>query len=200
MGRLLTALCIVALTVTNTSAGLAQTSAPTPRAGTAAYDAAWRRSLPEPATIQMPRLEFSQTAADEQDYDKYYYFNRVSTSFADALADLRDCDELSHGLRSSNGVSPALAAQYGLASAAIANVLVVAIFGSSAKRQMRRENMRRCMHYKGYARYGLRKDLWNEFNFEEGFSGLDEPKRQAYLFQQAKVASGPTPAAKELGI
>ena len=60
--------------------------------------------------------------------------------------------------------------------------------------------MRRCMGYKGYERYGLNKDLWQEFNFEEGFSGEEESKRQAMLAQQAKVASGPKPEAKELGL
>jgi len=60
--------------------------------------------------------------------------------------------------------------------------------------------MRRCMGYKGYARYGLQKDLWQEFHFEEGFSSEEESKRQAMLAQQAKVASGTKPATGELGI
>jgi hypothetical protein len=200
MSHLVSSICITILLLSTPTVGLAQAPAPSPRAGTAAYDAAWRRSLPDPATIPMPKLEFAEIAADVDNYEKYYYFNRTSTSFAEALGDLRDCDELSRGLRTGAGINQAAYAQYGIASAAIASALVAAIFGSSAKRQMRRVNIRRCMHYKGYARYGLTKDLWISFNFEEGFSGLDEPKRQGFLFQQAKVASGAKPSAKELGI
>lgn len=166
----------------------------------AELDDAWRKSLPDPATIQMPKLEFDPTAEDEKDYDKYYYFHRPSTGFAEALADLRDCDGLSRGLRSSAGSNMALYTQGGLVGGLVGNLLAAAIFGSSEKRRVRRINMRRCMNYKGYARYGLRKTLWDPFNFEEGFSGLDEPKRQGFLFQQAKVASGTAPSAKELGL
>jgi hypothetical protein len=64
---------------------------------------------------------------------------------------------------------------------------------------MRRINMRKCMHYKGYSRYGLAKENWSPFNFEEGFDGLKEAERQTLLARQAKVASGPAPAGKELG-
>ena len=78
--------------------------------------------------------------------------------------------------------------------------MIAAIFGSAEKRRLRRVNMRRCMGYRGYDRFGLEKDLWQEFNFEEGFSAEGEDKRQAMLAQQAKVASGPRPAGKELGL
>jgi heme/copper-type cytochrome/quinol oxidase subunit 1 len=40
------------------------------------------------------------------------------------------------------------------------------------------------MHYKGYQRYGLEKELWQKFNFEEGFSTTDAPERTAKLAQQ----------------
>lgn len=61
-------------------------------------------------------------------------------------------------------------------------------------------NMRRCMGYKGYARFGLQKDLWQKFNFEEGLSKKSGETRQIMLAQQAKVASGERPTAKELGL
>ena len=88
----------------------------------------------------------------------------------------------------------------GAIGGAIGNVMAAAIFGSAEKRRVRRVNMRRCMHYKGYQRYGLEKELWQAFNFEEGFGMTDAPERDAKIAQQAKVASGPKPATAELGL
>lgn len=160
--------------------------------------------VPDPAAVTMPKLEFVPTAADEGTFDKYYYFNRADTGFEAALADLRDCDGYASGLSSGyqNQATPYPYAgtMAGAAGGVIGNLMVAAIFGSAEKRRLRRVNMRRCMGYKGYARFGLSKDLWQEFNFEEGFSGEAEDKRQAMLARQAKVASGPRPASKELGL
>jgi hypothetical protein len=192
--------CALIVNLASLPTALAQEVRGGARAVREANDLAWRRSVPDPAGIQMPDLAFSQTPGDEQDYDKYFYFNRASTSFASALADLRDCDELSRGLKSSSGTSSAAFVQGGAVGGLVANLIGAAIFGSAEKRRVRRVNMRRCMNFKGYARYGLRKTNWESFNFEEGLNGLSEPKRQGFLFQLAKVASGPAPSAKELGL
>lgn len=171
------------------------------------YDAAWRRSIPDPASIAVPTLEFEPTPSDVADYDKYYYFNRPDTDFPTALADLRECDGLSRGLLHGYGYVQPNYTDYttsgiiaGAVGNVVANALAVAIFGSAEKRRVRRINMRRCMHFKGYGRYGLRKDLWTTFNFEEGLGTIGEVNRQKLLFQQAKVASGARPQAAELGI
>lgn len=160
--------------------------------------------VPDPATVPMPKLDFVSTPLIEADFDKYYFFNRAGTSFEEALADLRDCDGFARGLSSGykyqEAPYPYTYTMAGAAGGVIANVMIAAIFGSAEKRRLRRVNMRRCMGYRGYARFGLEKDLWQEFNFEEGFSGEGEDKRQAMLAQQAKVASGPRPAGKELGL
>lgn len=160
--------------------------------------------VPDPATVPMPKLDFASTPLIEADFDKYYFFNRANTSFEEALADLRDCDGFARGLSSGykyqEAPYPYTYTMAGAAGGVIANVMIAAIFGSAEKRRLRRVNMRRCMGYRGYARFGLEKDLWQEFNFEEGFSGEGEDKRQAMLAQQAKVASGPRPAGKELGL
>jgi len=159
--------------------------------------------VPDPATVPMPRLEFSPTPVIEADYDKYFYFHRPDTAFETALGDLRDCDGFARGLASGyqyqQAPYPYTYTGAGVAGELIANAMLSAIFGSAEKRRVRRVNMRRCMAYKGYARFGMEKELWQQFNFEEGFSGEAEEKRQAMLAQQAKVASGPRPAAKELG-
>lgn len=160
--------------------------------------------VPDPATVPMPKLDFVSTPLIEADFDKYYFFNRANTTFEEALADLRDCDGFARGLSSGykyqEAPYPYTYTMAGAAGGVIANVMIAAIFGSAEKRRLRRVNMRRCMGYRGYARFGLEKDLWQEFNFEEGFSGEGEDKRQAMLAQQAKVASGPRPAGKELGL
>lgn len=160
--------------------------------------------VPDPATVTMPKLDFAATPEDEADYDKYFYFHRDGTSFEEALADLRDCDGfargLSSGYRYQDAPYPYTYTAAGVAGGLIANAMMSAIFGSAEKRRLRRVNMRRCMGYKDYARYGLQKDLWQEFNFEEGFSAEEEGKRQVMIAQQAKVASGPRLAAKELGL
>ncbi len=160
--------------------------------------------VPDPATVAMPKLDFVSNPLIEADFDKYYFFNRANTSFEEALADLRDCDGFARGLSSGykyqEAPYPYTYTMAGAAGGVIANVMIAAIFGSAEKRRLRRVNMRRCMGYRGYARFGLEKDLWQEFNFEEGFSGEGEDKRQAMLAQQAKVASGPRPAGQELGL
>lgn len=160
--------------------------------------------VPDPATVPMPKLDFVSNPLIEADFDKYYFFNRANTTFEEALADLRDCDGFARGLSSGykyqEAPYPYTYTMAGAAGGVIANVMIAAIFGSAEKRRLRRVNMRRCMGYRGYARFGLEKDLWQEFNFEEGFSAEGEDKRQAMLAQQAKVASGPRPAGKELGL
>jgi hypothetical protein len=153
--------------------------------------------------IKLPDLAFKPGPAFEKGFDKYYYFHRDGTDFRAALADLRDCDGMSRGLTSPFGYMetpyPYNGTLAGAAGGVIANLMVAAIFGSAQVRAARRINMRRCMNFKGYQRYGLPKDIWQEFNFEEGFSQLEEKKRQVFLKQQAKVASGPRPATEALG-
>lgn len=153
--------------------------------------------------IKLPDLAFKPDPAVAAGYDKYYYFHREGTDFRAALADVRDCDNLARGLASPYGYQEVPYAYAGTMAGAvggmIGNLMVQAIFGSAAVRAARRVNMRRCMNFKGYQRYGLPKDSWQEFNFEEGFGAIAEPKRQAYLKQQAKVASGPKPQTEVLG-
>lgn len=160
--------------------------------------------VPDPASVVMPELAFTATPDDEGTYGKYYYFHRGATSFTDALSDLRECDGFASGLtatyRYQEAPYPYSGTMAGAAGGIIANAMMAAIFMPAEKRRVRRVNMRRCMGYKGYDRFGLSKDLWQKFNFEEGFSGEAEDRRQAMIAQQAKVASGPAPSGKVLGL
>jgi hypothetical protein len=154
--------------------------------------------------VVLPKLVFAATAADENDYDKYFVFHRTATDFATAYADVAECDGYARGLRSSIAYQTTYYPYAGTIGGAVGNVLgnlmVAAIFGSAEKRRLRRVNMRTCMHFKGYARYGLPKDVWKEFHFEEGFSAEEETKRRGMLAQQALVASTWSPQGKELGL
>lgn len=158
----------------------------------------------ERAAVEMPKLAFSATPEDAENFDKYYYFHRPDTDFATSYADISECDGYARGLRSGIGNQtmylPYAGTMAGAVGGAVGSALAVAIFGSAEKRRLRRVNMRTCMNYKGYGRYGLPKDLWKAFNFEEGFSGVKDDERQRYLRQQALVASAHRPQGQELGL
>jgi hypothetical protein len=165
-------------------------------------------AIPDPSKLTMPQLEFTPTAAEEDDFNKYFYFHRDNTSFEEAYADIRECDALASGssiyMGGDPGVNAAATAQYGLlpsaVGGAIASVAMDAIFGSAARREQRRVNLRNCMGFKQYQRYGLSRDLWTAFNFEEGLGRKREPVRLQAIAIQALVASGPKPHTKDLGL
>jgi hypothetical protein len=72
------------------------------------------------------------------------------------------------------------------------------MFGVPARRKAHRTNMRVCMGYKGYQRYGLPQAIWQSFNFDDAATAPAEADRQKMLMQQAKIASGPRPLNPEL--
>lgn len=159
------------------------------------------------AAVEMPVLAFIPNAEDIGAYDKYYYFHREDVSFDEAFADIGECDALASGISYYRGGDGAYtdyyASQYGIGGAigsALGQALGDAIFGSAERRKVRRINMRNCMGFKGYQRYGLSKELWQAFNFEEGSGREDEATRNAALLKQARVASSDKPrqAAIEL--
>lgn len=158
----------------------------------------------DPASVKMPELTSGDDAGDAGDYDKYYYFHRPDTDFATAYADVLECDGYARGLVSHIGYAqvpyPYQGTMAGAIGGAIGNAMAVAIFGSGEKRRARRVNMRTCMHYKGYDRYGLPKKLWSEFNFEEGLVTVKDADRTRYLQQQALAASSAKPQGKALGL
>lgn len=158
----------------------------------------------EAAKVTMPKLSFTPQGDEAKDFDKYYRFFRADTDFATAFADISECDGYARGLSSGINYSqtpyPYAGTLAGAAGGAIGNMMAQAIFGSAEKRRLRRVNMRQCMHFKGYERYGLPKDLWQEFNFEEGLTGVSDKERQRYLKQQALVASSAKPATEGLGL
>lgn len=150
-------------------------------------------SADEATALQMPKLDFKEAPEDATNYDKYYYFHRADTDFVSAFGDITECDGYARGLASSfKGADvpyPYAGTMAGAAGGLIANAMMAAIFVPGEKRRMRRVNMRQCMGFKGYDRIGLSKDLWTEFNFEEGTGAEAEESRLKALKLQALVAA-----------
>lgn len=157
----------------------------------------------DPATVEIPDLGFVETPEHIENYDKYFYFVRADTDFATAYADVRECDDYARGLRFFNmGVDvpyPYAGTLAGALGGILGSVLSDAISGSAQRRQLRRTNLRTCMGYKGYGRFGLPKAIWVKFNFSEGNSPPSEADRETCLRQQAKIASGAMPQRRALG-
>lgn len=155
-------------------------------------------------SIPMPDLAFKADVTTDANFDKYYAFRRGDTDFKTAYADIAECDGYARGFHSSIGYVavpyPYEGMMAGALGGAIGGALAKLTFGSAEKRRLRRVNMRTCMHFKGYDRYGLSKEVWDKFNFEEGISSVPETKRYLYLKQQAMVASSGNLQGKALGL
>lgn len=181
----------------------AQQSAETPRYIDAASPfGASTVTNEDAANVRLPVTDYVPTGTDAADFDKYYFFHRADTDFATAYADIAECDGYARGLQSgiSYAQTPYNYSLSGAVGGAIGTAIAIAIFGSAEKRRLRRVNMRACMNFKGYDRYGLSKQLWDEFNFEEGLSSVANDKRQTFLKIQALVASSSAPKGKVLGL
>jgi len=159
----------------------------------------------EVEAVAMPALAFTPDPTIAADFDKYFFFHRDGTDFSTAYADVIECDSLASGINfymgADNWAVQNAVMQYGAAGAVgsvIGSLMVDAIFGSAERRRIKRINMRNCMFYKGYDRYGLEKELWQKFNFEEGLTRENAKDREAALKKQARVASGPKPQYKVL--
>lgn len=150
----------------------------------------------------VPALSFADSPEATQDFEKFFFFHRPDTDFATAYRDIRECDDFARGISFHTANTPVYypyaGTLGGALGGAIGNAMADAIFGSAQRRLTRRINLRTCMGYKEYDRYGLPKDVWEKFNFEEGNRTVKEDERVVYLAQQAKVASGPKPTQGEL--
>lgn len=154
--------------------------------------------------VPMPNLAFTPDGTEAADFDKYYAFHRDNTDYPTAFADLVECDGYARGLQSGlnyqEPIYPYAGTLAGAFGSAIGNAIADAIYGSAARRKLRRINMRTCMNFKGYDRFGLPKSVWDTFNFEEGLGSVKDEKRYDYLRQQAMVASSGKLQGKALGL
>jgi hypothetical protein len=160
----------------------------------------------EVEAVAMPDLAFKPDPTVAADFDKYFFFHREGTNFDQAYADITECDSLASGINFYMGANDAAIASamanYGALAGgiggAIGGLMADAIFGSAERRRIKRINLRNCMFFKGYDRYGLEKSKWQAFHFEEGLSRENAKDREAALLKQARVASGPKPLLEVL--
>jgi hypothetical protein len=154
--------------------------------------------------VAMPVLAYQPDPGIEADFEKYFFFHREETSFDQAFADITECDALAHGITKYGSDWPPTVSQRTMDLGHVLGSMTAltnpfdAIFGSGERRWIRRYNIRTCMFYKGYDRYGLEKTLWQAFHFEEGLGRKNEQVRLAALLKQARVASGPKPPLEVL--
>lgn len=139
---------------------------------------------PFDAAVQIPNLEFTPTPALERDYDKYFYYHRADTDYDTAVADFRECDAYARGisLRADGGPHGPLV-----------GAATDAIFGAAQRRDIARRNLRVCMNFKEYRRYGLPRSLWEQIHDREVPGETGEARRERLLQVQARLASGPQP-------
>ncbi|RYD50079.1 MAG: hypothetical protein EOP60_12585 [Sphingomonadales bacterium] len=148
--------------------------------------------VPDPATVTVPDLSGSAAPEVVANGWKYFFFQREGVGFAEAHADLADCFrflapndwgtvklgrfvpwESRTGVKASYNPNP-----YGLVGA-----LMLAMVEGTLVRRDYQAKMRRCMETRGYTRYGVSEEVW------ENVTNL--PKDQS-IAVQAKIASGPS--------
>ena len=158
----------------------------------------------EVAAIELPDMKFTATPLVVEDYEKYFYFHRAATSFDEAIADIRECEFLSSGIRYRVGggepYAGYYAGQYGVGGAiggAIGAVLADALFGAPERRRIQRISLRNCMGFKEYKRYGLTEELWKALQ-GEGSNTAKGDAGDNGLLMRAKLASFSTPDRSEI--
>jgi hypothetical protein len=148
---------------------------------------------PDPATVQLPDLTPTNEPEVINDGWKYFYFHRAGVTYAQAFADFAECYRflafpatavdlptftpwgepiVARSVRP--GPTP-----YGIVGAAIG-----ALVAGSVERRAYQSRLRRCLEPRGYVRYPLRKEVWEQ---------LVDDFSERSLARQALAASGPTP-------
>ena len=158
---------------------------------------------PDRTTIGTPDMAFTPTSGDIDDYDDYFYFYKAGVSYETAFTDLDQCRIYALSTRivpiapnfvplesdtPKNDEMDKVAAgawrQYGLVGLVIAGWIV-----ADAEDEAARGTMRRCMMYKGYARYGTTKAIWRQIE-----TGSDADK----IARRAILASGLQPSGQAI--
>jgi hypothetical protein len=148
---------------------------------------------PDPSTISMPDMTPSPEAI--ADGWKYFYFQKPGVSYADAYADFSECYRFLSTYAYSSARLPRFApwaqpidgprrppmpqSPYGL----MGNVILSIVSGPLVRRD-RIARMRRCMEPRGYARYPLREEIWDQ---------LVDDYSPRTIAMQALAASRPAP-------
>jgi len=160
--------------------------------------------IPSVDSIAIPDLSSASDPKVRKQGWKYFFFHKKGVSFEEAAADFAECyrflptfaggGELPKFIPwgkpviSGEGKPPSpfdsFTPTYGLVGVAIA-----AVIDGPLTRRAYQSRMRRCMEPRGYDRYPLAKDKWQELS--GGYSANS-------IFVKAKVASSPVPDTQPL--
>ena len=165
-----------------------------------AANAAGTNAVPppvDPAKVTVPPLVFTPKPRDGGNEWRYHVFQKDGVSFEIALADLRQCTAYTNGLVAQAPIPafvPFGASGFAVAGPRFANMglvgnLVIDAFMSGMQSEMESYNLRRCMTYKGYRRYGVTRKLWSE---------LTKGSSEEVTVRMALIASGAKPQAEAL--
>ncbi len=159
---------------------------------------------PDPAHITVPDLNFAPSPHDIKNFDSHYYFYKTGVSYEAAFADLDECrmyslasdfvvfkppkfiplgDDIAGDGSRKDVTSTSLWRR------AFSQGILIAAIAEQAHEDDVLETTNRCMAYRGYARYGVSRDIADEID-----AGSDAEK----LARQALIASGPKPAMKAI--
>lgn len=155
-------------------------------------------ALPDPATIDVPDIAPSADPKVQKEGYKFFFFHNPAVNFAEAYADIAECRSflVRDGVTTLPTFRPWVepvkrkpqgygAGSYGLVGAAMASIIVPKL-----ERGQRNNKLRRCMQPRGYARYPIAETDWDRLN---------DGAEATLVAMQAKLASGPKPATKEVG-
>ncbi len=134
---------------------------------------------------------YQPARGDEGEFWRYFFFWRGGISLEEARADLRECADYARdpvlwaripermpiegGVQGPNGTE----GQFGLTGA-----VIFSLVEGGLVRRIALANMRRCMGFKGYRRYGLSADLWRPLN---------RGSPEQIVERLAAIAAGPEP-------
>ncbi|HEX6375351.1 MAG TPA: hypothetical protein VFZ91_06485 [Allosphingosinicella sp.] len=143
-------------------------------------------------------LSFRPAPGSETRFLRHVYFHKPGIRLETARADIAEC----RSYAGSAILYPQVPARIPVEADAVAPEALggggmtplvaqaaLGIFGGPEQRKIAAANMRKCMGFKGYRRYGLSEPLWEWLN--------DRDPSQA-VERQARVAAGPAPAAPGL--
>lgn len=149
-----------------------------------------QETLPDPATITVPIIPAPADPKVREEGYKFFYFHKPSVSFAEAYADLAECQGLIAGTIFGTGgllpgfrpwvETPRPPQGYGPGASSLLGSILIPKF----ERGQRNNKLRRCMEPRGYVRYPLPEAIWDQLN---------DDKNERALLMQAKLASGPAP-------
>ncbi len=148
-----------------------------------------------PADVGAQVAAYRPAAEDEGQFRKYFFFRKTGVSPQDARADLAECRGYTRGLVYApllpKHVPPARWAVQGADSHmyGLGGEVALALVSPALVRAVAAANLRKCMGFKGYERYGLSKDLWEALNPKDADQALA---------LQAQIAAGPAPAQAAL--